>query len=190
MAAEVKPPPVDPRFELRLGALLITLAHSCDLLSTYLRTPDLAREVGPTYVFLASHGLGGWACICAIKGVAVLLSIALFAFYVYTRRAFYPAAPGLSFHDFLHHTHSVRAIRRRGGEWVMPSPRLLAIWSAFTLAIGSAAYACFLSVHNMWGTHLLAQVATNVVPAIIFVVTAVVFWHSLYDDYQRLVVAA
>ena len=178
--------PVNRRSEFRLGTLLILFAHACDFVSTYIRTPDLSREVGAGYLLLAHWGFGGWAAVIALKATAVVLSVLLFLFYVRSRRVFYPQERGLSFHEFLHRTHSHKAVRRADGSWMMPSPRLLGVWASFTIAIGSAAYAYFLAMHNLIATPLLLWGATSVVPGIIFFVTAVLFWRSLYDDYQRL----
>lgn len=169
--------------ELRVGALLIVFAHTCDLLSTWWRTPDLEHEISPGYLLLESLGLSGWPWMIALKVFAVLLTFALFAFYVRRRRGFYPAEPGRSFHEFLHDVHGVRALRRRDGQWVAPSPLLLAIWMSFTVSIGTAAYAYFLAIHNVLGTSLMSWMAETVAPFAIFVVTAVVFWRTLYHDY-------
>ena len=168
-----------------MGMLLIVFAHLCDLVSTYLASPDLSGEVGQGYVALASWGFRGWPAIFAIKLAAVTLSLGLFWLYVRTRREFYPREPGMDFHHFLHATHSYRAVRRADGSWVMPSPKLLGIWACFTVAIGSAAFAFFLAMHNMLDTPLLTLGAQSVVPGIIFLVTAVLFWYSLYRDYER-----
>lgn len=173
------------RGELGTGILVIILAHACDLASTYLRTPDLAHEVSPTYLALVARGYGGWGALLTIKSFGVLLSIGLLAFYLRNRGRFYPTERGLSFHDFLHHAHSVNAVRLEGGRWLTPSPLLLLIWLAFTTSIGSAAYAYFLAIHNLLGTPLLEGLAGTVAPGAIFLVTAVVFWRLLYDDYRR-----
>jgi hypothetical protein len=173
--------------EIRLGVMLIVFAHACDLLSTYLRTPDLSLEVSPLYLRLASAGLGGWPALLGMKLVVVAASCGMFAFYVRTRRRFYPASAGLTFHDFLHHVHGQDALRDAQGRWKAPSPRLLVIWMCFTVAIGSAAYAYFLAWHNIWSTHLLQWMADAVAPAVIFMVSAVVFWQTLYGDYRRVV---
>jgi uncharacterized membrane protein len=54
---------------------------------------------------------------------------------------------------------------------------------AFTVSIGSAAYAYFLAIHNLLGTPLMTWMAETVAPFAIFIVTAVVFWRTLYSDY-------
>jgi len=173
--------------ELRLGILLIVFAHTCDLVSTYLRTPNLALEVNPLYLKLAAVGLGGWAALIGMKLVVIVASCAMFAFYVRTRRRFYPEDAGLTFHDFLHYVHGKDALRDSQGRWKAPSPALLATWMCFTVAIGSAAYAYFLAWHNIWSTHLLVWMADTVAPAVIFMVSAIVFWQTLYGDYRRVV---
>ena len=171
--------------EFRVAVLLILLAHVSDLVSTYLASPDLAREANPVYLALAQHGWGGWPSLVGLKMVGIAGSVFLFAFYLRARTDFYPSRPGLSFHDFLHHTHGHNPIRRRDGRWVAPSLRLLCTWGAFTFAIGSATYALFLAVHNLMGTPLVYWMADAAAPGIIFMVTAFVFWHNLYSDYQR-----
>jgi hypothetical protein len=171
--------------ELSVGLLLIVFAHACDILSTYLRTPDLSREVGPAYLLLVSKGLGGWGALLGIKLVGVLLSVSLFVYYMRNRRYFYPPDEGMIFHDFLHYTHGKEALRGRDGRWLAPSPKLLAVWMAFTVAIGTAAYAYFLAWHNIMATPLLTRMADSLAPAAIFMVSAVVFWQTLYHDYRR-----
>lgn len=175
------------RSELRLGILLIVFAHACDVVSTYLRTPDLSLEVSPLYLKLAAAGLGGWAALLGMKLVLIVISCAMFAFYVRARRRFYPEVQGLTFHDFLHYVHSKDALRDSRGHWKAPSPALLFVWMCFTVAIGSAAYAYFLAWHNIWSTSLLAWMADSVAPAVIFLVSAIVFWQTLYGDYRRVV---
>lgn len=169
--------------ELRVGAFLIVFAHALDLLSTWSRTPDLRDEIGPGYLALREMGLEGWPWMIALKLGAMLITFGLFAFYVCRRRRFSPAETGRTFHEFLHDVHSVGAIRKAGGQWVAPSPLLLAVWMAFTVSIGSAAYAYFLAIHNLLGTPLMTWMAETVAPFAIFIVTAVVFWRTLYSDY-------
>jgi hypothetical protein len=177
----------DWRAEVRLGALLIVFAHACDILSTYLRTPDLSLELSPLYLRLAAAGFGGWCAMLSMKLVLVLLSCGMFAFYVHRRRSFYPAERGLTFNEFLHRVHGKDALRDSQGHWKAPSPRLLVVWMCFTVSIGSAAYAYFLAWHNIWATSLLAWMADTVAPAVIFLLTAIVFWQTLYGDYRRVV---
>lgn len=161
-------------------------AHVCDVVSTYLRTPDLAHEVGPLYIMLANLGLGGWAGLLTVKALAIVLTSGLFVLYVRQRRSFYPAEAEMPFHDFLHYAHGKNAIRSRKDErWLAPSPKLLAVWMAFTASIGSAAYAFFLAVHNILGTPLLAWMAVAAAPGAIFMLTAIVFWRTLYEDYRH-----
>lgn len=173
----------DLRSELRVGALLILFAHLCDLVSTYIRTPDLAHEISPLYLKLGEHGLEGWSVMLGVKGVAVVLSVALFAFYIRQRRSFYPTEGGISFHDFLHHVHGQKAMRRRDGSWRGPSPKLLMVWMAFTVSIGGAAYAYFLAVHNIMDMAWLSWMADAAAPAVIFMTMALAFWYTLYVDY-------
>ena len=165
--------------------MLMVFAHACDIVSTYVRTPDLASEVGPLYVRLAALGLGGWATMIAVKLFGVVLSVSLFIYYVRGRRRFYPTEPDMNFHDFLHYTHGQNALRGRDGRWLAPSPGLLALWMAFTVAIGSAAYAYFLAWQNMIATPLLTWLTDSAAPAAVFLVSAIVFWHTLYQDYRR-----
>lgn len=173
----------DERSELRVGVLAILFAHLCDLVSTYIRTPDLAHEVSPLYLKLGQHGIEGWAVMLGLKGVAVLVSVILFAYYIRQRRSFYPTEAGVSFHDFLHHVHGHKAMRRRDGSWRGPSPKLLMVWMAFTVSIGSAAYAYFLAVHNIMNMAWLSWMADAAAPGVIFMVMAIVFWYTLHVDY-------
>ena len=91
----------------------------------------------------------------------------------------------MPFNDFLHSVHGVNPVRRPDGSWVMPSPRLLAIWGAFVFSIGSAAHAYFLAIHNMLLTPLVNRMADGVAQGITFFVIACVFWYMMYKDYQR-----
>lgn len=175
--------PPDTRTEMRIGLLLIVFSHACDLLSTYWRTPDLSREASPAYAALSQAGWSGWSALLMLKVVGVLLTAALFVFYIRKRRDFYPAEAGRSFHEFLHDVHAQKAMRRPDGSWVAPSPMLLAVWMAFTASIGSAAYAYFLAIHNMLGTPVLVWLANSVAPAAIFMISAIAFWRTLYHDY-------
>lgn len=173
------------RAEVRFAVMLIVLTHACDVLSTYLRTPDLALERSPLYLQLGEWGLSGWPVLGAIKLFGVVLSVWMYAYYVRTRSDFYPSEPGQSFHDFLHYAHGVNAVRRADGSWVTPSPQLLMMWMAFTVSIGSAAYAYFLAVHNMLNTEFMAWMANGAAPAATFIVVALVFWHTLYTSYRH-----
>jgi len=175
--------PSDTTTEVRLGMLLILFAHACDLVSTYIRSPDLAKEVGPLYVAFDRIGWGGWQTLLSMKALGVIIGLGLFFLYVHKRRSFYPDQADRTFHEFLHDVHSKDAMRRRDGRWVAPSPMLLIVWFAFTVSIGSAAYAYFLAVHNMLGTPILAWMADGPAPGAIFMITAFVFWRTLYYDY-------
>lgn len=175
----------DVRTEVRIGLLLIAFAHACDLLSTWLKTPDLSREVSPAYLALAHLGYSGWPVLLGLKIVGVALTAALFLLYVRKRRIFYPEEPGRSFHEFLHDVHGYRAVRKPNGQWVAPSSMLLSVWAAFTASIGSAAYAYFLAIHNMLGTPALVWLADGVAPAAIFMLSAIAFWRTLYYDYSH-----
>jgi hypothetical protein len=177
------------RAEIRFAMLLIVFTHTCDLISTYMRTPDLTLESSPVYLQFVHWGIHGWPVMIGVKTFGVLLSLALYTHYVRTRAHFYPPEPGLSFHDFLHHAHGVDAMRRADGSWVAPSPLLLFMWTGFTVAIGSAAFAYFLAMHNMINTHLLRWMADGAAPAATFIVVALVFWHTLYASYRHAVQA-
>jgi len=169
--------------ELAIGIALIVLGHGCDLWSTYLACPDLSRESSPLYLKLASLGLSGWPTVLWTKAIGALVSSALFGLYLRNRRRLYPDVSGQSFHDFLHATHSRGAIRRRDGSWVAPSPALVGLWLAYVAAMGSAAYALFLSIHNIVGTPWMERMAQTVAPGAIFIAIAIVFWRGLYRDY-------
>lgn len=108
------------RAEIRFALLLIVLTHACDVLSTFLRTPDLALEASPLYLYLGHWGLSGWPVLLGIKVFGVIVSAWLYAYYVRTRSTFYPPEPDQSFHDFLHYAHGVNAVRRADGSWVTP----------------------------------------------------------------------
>jgi hypothetical protein len=175
------------RSEVRFALLLIVFTHTCDLVSTYLRTPDLSLESSPLYLQMVQWGLHGWPVMIGVKVFGVLLSLYLYIHYVRTRSHFYPAEPGMPFNDFLHYVHGIDALRRRDGSWVAPSIRLLSMWMGFTIAIGSAAFAYFLAMHNMLNTHLLRWMADGAAPAATFIVVALVFWHTLYASYRHAV---
>lgn len=172
------------RIEYRVGLLLIVFAHVSDLCTTFLRSPDLALEVGDMYVILGRYGLSGWPTLLTLKLVAVLFSAGCFVFYLRERRAFYPTDAGMSFNDFLHYTHGQNPVRRADGRWIAPSMRLLAIWGAFIASIGTAAYACYLAVQNIMNLPFLCRLSEDWAPGVIFMVTAIVFWRTLYVDYQ------
>jgi len=179
------------RAELCIGMLLIVVAHTCDAVSTYISSPDLAREMNPIYLKLAGLGYGGWPTLLTLKGTGVIVSLGLFAYYLRNRRHFYPESPGASFQDFLHFTHGKDAVRRKDGRWLAPSTKLLGLWTAFTISVGSAAYAYCLAIGNLLLTPILTpvmlQIADVVAPAAVFMLTAVVFWRTLFEDYRRAV---
>jgi hypothetical protein len=125
-----------------------------------------------------------------VKAFGVLLSLCLYIYYVTTRARFYPPEPDMPFNDFLHYVHGIDALRRPDGSWIAPSPRLLFMWTAFTISIGSAAFAYFLAMHNMINTHFLRWMAEGAAPAATFIVVALVFWHTLYASYRHAVRAS
>ena len=171
--------------EFRLAILLIGFAHLCDLVSTYFGTPDLTLEVSPLYLLFVSNGISGWPVMIGIKFFALVTSIWAFRYYQLKRCYFYPETTGQSFHEFLHHTHGIDAMRRPDGSWIAPSPHLLGIWAAFVYSIGSAAHAFFLTMHNLFMTPFVSQMAEGIAQGITFFVLACVFWYTLYRDYQR-----
>ncbi len=179
------------RAEFAVATVLIVFAHVCDAVSTYISSPDLSREVNPLYLKLDALGHGGWATLLTVKGIGVVLSVVMFSYYVGGRRHFYPERAGASFSEFLHFTHGKDALRRGDGSWVAPSPRLLGLWMAFTVAVGSAAYSYCLAIGNLlltpYLTPVVIRVSDVVAPAAVFMLTAVVFWRTLYDDYRRAV---
>lgn len=185
------PSPGLDRAEFAVGSVLIVFAHLCDAVSTYISSPDLAREINPLYLKLDALGYGGWTTLLTVKAIGVAASVMMFSYYIAQRRRFYSERPGVSFAEFLHFTHGKDAVRRRDGSWVAPSVRLLGILLAFTVAVGSAAYAYCLAIGNLlltpYLTPVVILVSDVIAPAAVFMLTAVVFWRTLYDDYRRVV---
>ncbi len=169
------------RSEFIIVAALIAVGHGLDLLTTYIVCPDLSREVGFLYLKLASLGHGTWGLLIAYKALFAAISIFAYRLIMRARRRFYPEQPRGSLRDFLHAAHSLGAVHRADGRWVMPSPRLTLLWIVYILIIGAATYAWALAIHNISGSPVWMDSLGRLIAALVAVFG---FWGSAWYDYR------
>ncbi len=113
--------------EFVLLTVLLCATRISDMVTTYLVTPDLARETNP----MASMLDQGWASVIGVQVVLVSAIVALNYYSLFKSQPAHPSQAGLSFGQF-----ATRYYLGRERHWMNLIFRLPHRWSVFVRAFG------------------------------------------------------